>query len=248
MNVNVSTKRVNVPPRLRASAFSPKASAGFSMIEVLVASSILLIIVMMMGMLFQQGSNAWRIGSKRADSFMKMRTFLGSLERDASRAVDVNTLKRMRELAAAGDGSSNTDPRGGFSDQKFSGSEMVFYTLDGVTNRAITRLTYSLTGFTRKEDILYASGNSQSWKSLGSRTLIDKTTDGVSLPSFQSVKAYWYNENGGISSSKKDDLPAFVTFKADVQSTDRALDIGAASAGPDGKWGTRDDIQTWNKE
>ena len=219
------------------------------MIEVLVASSILIIIVMMMGMLFQQGSTAWRIGSKRADSFMKMRTFLGSLERDASRAVDVNALKRMRGLASAGDGSGNTDPKaGGFSDQKFSGSELVFYTLDGVTNRAVTRLTYSLSGFTRKEEVLFASGDNPSWKSLGSRTLIDKSTDGVSLPSFQSVKAYWYDDNGGISTSKKDDLPAFITFKADVQSTDRALDIGAASAGPDGKWGTRDDIQTWNKE
>ena len=217
------------------------------MIEVLVASSILIMIVMMMGMLFQQGSTAWRIGSKRADSFMKMRTFLGSLERDASRAVDVNELRRMWKTAADGKGSATgSDPFG--EDQKFSGSGLVFYTLDGVTNRAVTKLTYSLTGFTREEEALLANGNSQSFKSLGSRTLIDKNTDSASQPSFDSVKAYWYTDDGGITTAKKDALPAFVTFKADVKSTDRALDIGAWSYGPDCKPNTRDDIKTWNKE
>ena len=222
--------------------------AGFSMIEVLVASSILVVIVMMMGMLFQQGSNAWRIGSKRADGFMKLRTFLGALQRDASEAVDVNTIIADRTAVKLASGSSS-DPLSSAlksKDQEFAGSDLIFYTLNGVTNRAITRLTYNLGTFTRQEE--YIKPGETQFTSLGSKKLVEMSSDGASLPKFTSAKAYWDNGNGNLTTSEKNALPAFITFSATVEATDYALDIGAESAGPDGKWGTKDDITTWNEE
>jgi Tfp pilus assembly protein PilV len=52
-------------------------NSGFSMIEVLVASTIMIMIVMMLGMLFQQSSQAWRTGKQRADTYQQVRALFG---------------------------------------------------------------------------------------------------------------------------------------------------------------------------
>ena len=43
-------------------------------------------------------------------------------------------------------------------------------------------------------------------------------------------------------------LPLFVILKADIELAGFSYDIGAASAGPDKTWGTKDDIRTWVEE
>jgi hypothetical protein len=40
-------------------------------------------------------------------------------------------------------------------------------------------------------------------------------------------------------------LPLYVRVQASVRPSGYTLDIGAASAGPDKTWGTKDDIRTW---
>ena len=66
--------------------------SGFSMIEVLVASTILTVIVMMLAMLFQQTSVAWRTGLMRASGFMQLRSYIGAIQRDASAAIDAKNI------------------------------------------------------------------------------------------------------------------------------------------------------------
>ncbi len=194
------------------------------MVEVLVASTILVVIVMMLGMLFQQTSLAWRTGVKRADGFMQVRAVIGAIQRDAAAAVDARSLPQS--FVSGG--------------QQFSGSTLVFYTLTGKEgNRALTKVTYTTAG-KRTESVLQGDG---SWSA---------PTTGNVLPSAGRVgnKSSTTLENFEANYGQNNDLPSeglplYITFEANVTASGNSLDIGAASAGPDRRWGTKDDIRTW---
>ncbi len=62
--------------------------AGFSLIEVMVATLILLVIVMMIGEIFRQGTSSWDSGYARAEGGMIVRGVIGSMQRELSSAVD----------------------------------------------------------------------------------------------------------------------------------------------------------------
>lgn len=82
------------------------SNKGFSLIEVLVATTILIIIVLMVSMVFQQSIGSWSSGSRRADSQMIMRTIVGSIERDLVNAIpdegNVWNNNKISFLAVAG--------------------------------------------------------------------------------------------------------------------------------------------------
>ena len=61
---------------------------GFTLIEVMVATGILLIIVMMVGGLFTQASSVWDAGYVRAEGGMVARAIVGAIQRDLQTAVD----------------------------------------------------------------------------------------------------------------------------------------------------------------
>ena len=199
------------------------------MIEVLVAATILVVIVMMLGMLFQQTSLAWRTGVKRADGFMQVRSAIGTIQRDAAAAVDARELRRRR---------LEIDPSDQIlkEDQRFSAS-LMFYTLSG-SERALTKVTYDTAG-NRTESTLLGTG---SWGPVRKTNVLTfaerqssknrpKTTLGSFTPEWGDL-----DQNG---------LPLYVTFTARVITSGYTLDIGAASAGPDKVWNTKDDIKTW---
>jgi prepilin-type N-terminal cleavage/methylation domain-containing protein len=62
--------------------------AGFSLIEILVATTILLIIVMLMSMVFQQSSGAYQSGTSRVNAQKVLRNIMGVIARDLALAVD----------------------------------------------------------------------------------------------------------------------------------------------------------------
>ncbi|MEI7901017.1 MAG: prepilin-type N-terminal cleavage/methylation domain-containing protein [bacterium] len=194
--------------------------SGFSMIEVLVASTILIVIVMMLGMLFQQTSLAWRIGVKRAAGFMQVRGAIGAIQRDATAAVDARFLPK--------------DFLDG--DQKFT-FPLAFYTLTG-TNRALIKVTYSSSG-TRTESLLQSDGT---WGSAKSGN-VNPSSGRLGTASSLELKRDRADYGGGALDTAG--LPLFITFEASVSASGANLDIGAASAGPDRVWGTKDDIRTW---
>ena len=68
--------------------FSNGRRRGFTLIEVIVATGILLIIVMMVGGLFSQASSVWDSGYVRAEGGMVARAIVGSIQRDLQTAVD----------------------------------------------------------------------------------------------------------------------------------------------------------------
>lgn len=204
---------------------------GFSMIEVLVASTILTVIVMMLGMLFQSTGLAWRTGVQRADTFMQVRGFFGAIQRDLSAAIDARDLPAT--LTAG-------------RQQQFSSSALKFFTLSGKgfdssgnPYRALTYITYD-TGGNRTEQRLKAAGGWDAEVSYNVMTSAERQINPnkpkVNPPIFDPVYA------AGASSP---DLPLYVNIKASVRSSGYTLEIGAASAGPDMTWDTKDDITTW---
>ncbi len=61
---------------------------GFSLIEVMVATAVLLVVVLMVGAVFRQASSSWDGGYARAEGGMIVRGVLGSIQRELSQAVD----------------------------------------------------------------------------------------------------------------------------------------------------------------
>ncbi len=211
---------------------------GFSMIEVLVASAILVIIVLMLGMLFQQSSLAWRTGIQRADSFIQIRSLVGTFQRDASAAVSQKAISpKLREL---------------FGDQQnFSGFPIKFYTLtgtgfekddpDGVPLRALSFISYDSSGV-RTETTLKADGTKTQTRSTNIRKVF----------STEKFVAKVENPEPVYLNGQSDPLPLYLRLKLSVQLSGKSYEIGAESAGPDGIFGDsasdpngKDDIRTW---
>jgi prepilin-type N-terminal cleavage/methylation domain-containing protein len=224
------------------------ARRGFSMIEVLVAATLLVVIVMLLGMIFQQSSVAWRAGLLRSRGLTQLRGLVGAIQRDASGMIDANQLPV-------------TMLQGG-QEQKFSTSSILFYTATGTEeDRALRCIAYD-TGSTPTR---------RSWRldpplnwQLESDVLLDfqtagNDTDGNStaridefLFAYQSGKQY--DRTGGEVTSNSQKFPLFMTVRATLTQGGALYDVGAESWGPNGvedPEGTdprlADDIRTWAK-
>lgn len=66
---------------------SPRARSGFSLIEVLIATTVLLVIMVLVSMVFQQSSGAFRDGRGKVEAQNALRTALGTVTRDLAMAV-----------------------------------------------------------------------------------------------------------------------------------------------------------------
>lgn len=216
---------------------------GFSMIEVLVASTILVVLVMMLAMLFQQTGAAWRTGVKRADGYLQIRSLIGAVQHDATAAVDQDTIPlSLRQQLGGGN-------------QLFSGSTLQFYTLTGTgfddqgslnyspaasdVFRTLKYITYNLSSGKRTERTLKVG----SAGSMITTSVSDLLTRSGNLNAASTVPSS-VTAVSGVGSG----LPLYLHFSATVTTRGYALDIGAASAGPDKTWDTDDDIRTWTKE
>lgn len=210
---------------------SQNRQAGFSMVEVLVASSILVVIVLMLSMLFQQTSLSWRTGVRRAEAFMAVRSAIGAIQRDAAAAVDERTIPKPLRNTMAGS-------------QQFSGS-LRFFTLTGAgfddamntPYRALKYVTYNSSG-ARTESVLQADGSKKTMPNSNVLNFVDKASSAnkpvTRITAFDPVPG---DDPAG--------LPLYVNIRAQVTYSGNALEIGAQSAGPDKVFDTKDDIKTW---
>lgn len=106
-----------------------RRNEAFTLIEVMVATTILLLMTVMMGALFRQASSAWDAGNSQAEGGMIVRGVVGAVTRDMATAVDGR---------AYGLGSSFV----------CSGGKLQFWCLkptvrNGVTNREPHLITYT---------------------------------------------------------------------------------------------------------
>lgn len=222
------------------------------MIEVMVAATILVVIVMMLGMLFQQTSVAWRTGLMRSDGYMQLRAFIGALQRDASAMIDANQIPQSLLC--------NNQK------QKFESGEIRFYTMTGTLRtkpngsledfRALNFITYQIGG-KRTQRRLEPDGT---WSEEESSNVLSPPNIGANPDkpqvaakgfsfAFQSGTEYDIAGNVVPNASR---YPLFLTVESDVTQKGRLYDVGAECSGPDKKFGTgpsdaagKDDIRTW---
>ncbi len=65
-----------------------KRNAGFTLVELVVATAILIILTFMTGSLFRQATSAWDTGRVRGEGGMVARAILGAVSRDLASAID----------------------------------------------------------------------------------------------------------------------------------------------------------------
>jgi len=154
----------SVPPRLRGKNYSPafslqpavaKRRRGFSLLELLMAVTVLIIIVMIIALVFQQAHTAWGTGTRKAGAETTLRAIMGVIERDLTHAVDATQF-----------GQANT-----FTEISGSDGTITFVTLDG-TNRMPQQVQYTYTSsagtLTRSIAQLIAGSSPSNWTVLAS--------------------------------------------------------------------------------
>ena len=216
---------------------------GFSMVEVLVAATILIIVVMMLGALFQQSSTAWRIGLMRTGGYAQIRSYIGTLQRDASTMINANQLPR--NLLCDGN-----------KEQDFSSGEVRFYTMTGADDmRALNYITYDLTGYRRlrtlRLDQMSMTGNATWSGEIASdvlKFLPNEAGNNILVQPqrfrFEASSLPEYDRDGNVVSNNRK-FPLYLTVDAAIRQSGSMYDVGAESAGPDKVWGTKDDIRTF---
>jgi len=226
---------------------------GFSMIEVLVAATIMIMIVMMLGMIFQQSSQAWRTGKHRADIYQQVRAIFGAIQRDASMAVDQNSLPKSLFEGANAPLSEN---------QVFSGDTLLFYTLTGtgfedgadaqsgrMPLRSLRLVKYSGQGQRAITEFVPVASGGYEARPGASTTIVNPSLRGMSVQ-LSGFTAENDLRGGAVAVNP---FPAYVTVSAGVVvDAVSSYDVGAASGGPDETIGkgkgdirSRDDIKTW---
>lgn len=199
-----------------------KASSGFSLVEILVATSILLVIVVLVSMVFQQQSAAFQSGVDRTQGQSAIRSVMGMISRDLSLAVDSEDYPNL-------------------SENKFSSGSLSFLAMTGIVGKgndgtekegttALQQIKYS---YSSKEvsrevsDVVFSKGG---WKveNANKSDLNSKDNPIIELN---------FTIDGGSST-----LPNNIRILASTQADSTTSPVSGHSAGPNGAWNDSDDI------
>ena len=142
-----------------------KKNSGFTLIEVMVATTILLLMTVMMGALFRQATSAWDAGNVQAEGGMIVRGVVGAISRDLATAVDAR---------AYGEGSAFTCSGGSLSFVCLKAPGKAGSTAVGVPHK----ISYNVQGdkVTRIDKVRSAAG---SWTDNGTSTLYDGRSEDI---------------------------------------------------------------------
>lgn len=196
------------------------AKAGFSLIEVMVATALLVMVVGMIGFVFRQSSMSWDSGIRRAEGSTQVRAVVGAIERDLRLAVDA------REFGMQ---------------QSFSSTSLRFVALlepeVGSDDRVPTYITFT-GGTTVERTAQRLICNDENW-SRG-----DDTETSTLLEPNAADASIRIRYNPMDDDADPDGLPAYVTIQAELILMDRFSGLSVRSSGRDGVKGTKDDIVT----
>lgn len=230
-----------------------RARRGFSLIEVLVAMAILTIIVLIVAGIFQQTGLAWSLGLRRANEQASVRAVVGAISRDLSMIVDPANFvigPGQSDQSVRDEAMDNGDVAA--SEGTLDGNTLDFWILrasdifdeDGTATRELFRVTYSGGNPVRRTVEAFGSsgydppsatdenaGASESEYDLGTGGGIRfETIDPDDATKFTSLY-----EAAGVR--------VIVTPTRPPSVLDYEIYVG--SCGPDGRWGTDDDIRPW---
>jgi len=232
----------------RPSPAGSQTRTAFTLIEVMVAVSIMAILVVIMSAIFHQSSVAWDSGTGRMKANVTARAVLNLMETELSHAV-ASELFRIE-----------IDTRDASNPQDIKGyTTMFFWTLGtdaDTTNRMARRITYWLDGdcVKRSEERVpigagdYTNGISNPVKvSYNGQDFVVLATNVVD------IKFHGWPEMSQQVPAVLTQLPRGVKIRLKIGRADRVSNLAVWSAGPDGK--TRrstpndpvnaDDIGSW---
>jgi len=200
------------------------ARAAFSLLEVLLATTVLIIIILVISLVFGQMHNAWTSGTRRADSDTILRSIMGFVERDLTHAVDGSHF---------GVAVSNQC--------EFGDTGFACVTLDG-TNRTPLFVDYVYDSgnatLTRTTKRIYVPANSTNWQIDSSPTpLSSGVLNGnyhLSQPLPSSPTNFSYTYPPGVASPA---LPLRVDVQITLTTNNAFSIVSGRSYGPDGKTG-----------
>ncbi len=140
-------------------------SAGFTLIEILVAMAILMVIVLMMATLFHSSTNAWDNGMRQAEISLEARAVMNMIQRDLSQAVADSQFPCQ-----------------------FNQNSVEFYRPDSniTSNRAMVRIKYRYNSgaLVREEQIFAPSPVGSYWVSVSNRSA-------TLLQDMDNMEFYW---------------------------------------------------------
>lgn len=200
------------------------SNKGFSLIEVMVATTILMIIVIMVGNIFRHSSNAWETGYSAAEGASGIRSVLGTIHRELSQAVDGRQYGLSKPVVV--------------SDGSITFYRYVEPTKKGSTEKELQKITYKL-GNTVTRSV--EGGNTTTLYS--KQASVGGNSD-VEVK-FEAVKPNEIsNSDLNIDENFKGEVWTipFVTIRASIVRKSTFAGMEARSYGPDGKKNTEDDI------
>lgn len=209
--------------------------AGFSLIEVLVSVTILVVVVLIVGMIFQQTSSAWSVGMSKSSAQSSIRAIVGAIARDLNMAVDPTYGHVVKEGSTTPE---STDPSFSGEFLKISGSTLSFYVANDDADPLKPSQNEQTRGIAKVE---YSAGSGRIQR--------------------QETPISWAGSNAGTSSSSEFKIERDASLKfSKINNFENAVkitidtgsvmtlndyEIAVGSCGPDGEWGTDDDIKMW---
>ncbi len=214
-----------------------RATRGFSLVEVLVAMTILSIIVLIVAGIFQQTGLAWSLGLKRADAQSVSRAVVGALGRDLAMMVDpYNFVQLDEETPLTSDDFGTKGKLSGGLDfwilRPPTDADTLLKGGSGGALRELVHVTYTGGASVKRTEEPYDGGNSST---------TTYALKGGSV-TFSSVSDSGY---GDAFNSFYDRPAVLIKIEPSTPPTVNDYEIAVASCGPDGKWGTEDDIRPW---
>ena len=202
-------------------------ASGFSLIEVLVATALLVMIVGMIGFVFRQSSMSWDSGIRRADGIAQVRAVAGAIERDLRLAVDAREFGWKKGFESSNNSLSFiilAEPEESPKKQNH--------------DRALMKIDWSASGKTVTRKATYFKRTSGSWGADTSSEIPSKlieppsdSADSVPTISFEVV----YPEAVDPNEDPEDGLPSYVSISADVEVSESFSGLEVRSYGPNGK-------------
>ena len=205
--------------------------SGFTLIEILVATTILLVIVILASLVFQQTTGAYQTGERKVNAQVALRNVVGSMTRDLALAVDSRDYPGVMN--------------------EFSSGSMSFVALTGTPGRdahdnenknarTARYITYSSTG-KRTERVMTCTrgGNGQPrWTAGGDSVDADLYDE----DSFEDIGSFSLSfEYDWPSDDNEAKLPDRVYIRAELEGRGQTSVVGAGSGGRRG-WGSPDEI------
>ena len=215
---------------------------AFSLIEVLVAMTILSVIVLIVAGIFQQTGLAWSLGLQRAEEQSMIRALAGSLTRDISTMVDPANFIYGEEASDSFSEDAVLD-RNSFGFWILKPEMMDLGKNDSLdSKRELAYVEYRSIGEGVERTITFA--DEQSNKLDTSAAIPTKFTLGKQGGSVTFEVAEG-SDFSGYESSFYDHGGIMIRISPAAPMSINDYEIAVGSCGPDGEWGTEDDIRTW---